>query len=1184
MYKIYTRKLGIQLSCFRHILLIMRFTTILLIATIMQVSASTYAQKITINRKNASLDQIINEIRVQSGYDFFYKNQLLKNTKLVSLNVKEASLDKVLEICFRDQPLIYKVENKAVMLKEKTPSFLDKIAAVFDNIDVRGVVVDSAGNALSGATVTIKGSSRSVITGPNGEFVIRNLDEKAMLVISYLGYTMKEIAAAKDLGRITMVISSGRLAEVNVVSTGYQEIPKERATGSFVQIDNELLNRRVSTNILDKINGIAPGIYFSPPSLGGSTAIATSPGNRNSRVSIRGISTFKASTNPLIVLDNFPYDGEVSNINPNDVESITILKDAAAASIWGARSANGVIVITTKKGKKNKKMQVDFNSNLTSMDKPDIFYNKNYMSSGDYIDVEQYLFSKGFFNSDINNTTSRPPVSPAVEILARQRAGSITNEQAEAQLNVLRSRDVRQDYDKYVYQKAISQQYALGLRGGGQNMTYSLSAGYDKNSANLVRNGYDRLSINSLNTYTPIKNLEITAGINYSQSKTMLNNQFAYSGTMDIGGKYMNIFPYAQLADAGGTALSIPKGFRESFLTEAESKGFQDWHYRPLDEINYADNTTRVSDLLTRIGMKYTLFPFLSAQIDYQNETQNITIRNYQNPLTYAVRSQVNKYSVYNNTTKKITYNFPMGSMMNLSQYDWHSNNVRGQINYNQQFNKHSITAILGSEIRELRTNGNGESFIGYDDQFGTSVTGLDFQSSYPTYPTGSAKLPGIGSNISGALNRFISYYANAAYNYAGKYTFSLSGRKDGTNLFGAKTNDKVTPLWSAGLSWLISQESFYDFSYIPFLQFRATYGFNGNTYQNGTAQVTGTYLTDASTGAQYIINITAPNPILKWEKVKNINFGLDFGLVRNAVKGSIEYYQKNGIDLIQPTGLAPQTGFDTYTANTASTHTSGWDLSLSSENIHQAIKWNTTLLFSAIRDKVTKYDQPLTNISVQSPGGVVGKSLSGMFAYKWAGLDPVTGDPQGYLNGKISKDYTAIINNFQPDSLVYAGSLRPTKFGALRNDFSYMGFNLSVNIGYYFDYVMRRPSGNLNYTALLASQYDDYALRWQKPGDEKTTNVPSVVYPNNADRNSFYQNSAVLIERGDHIRLQDIKLGYDLPQKGLGKFGIQRVQLYGYANNLGIIWRKNKYGIDPDTLVMSPIPFSFSFGISATL
>jgi len=287
---------------------------------------------------------------------------------------------------------------------------------------------------------------------------------------------------------------------------------------------------------------------------------------------------------------------------------------------------------------------------------------------------------------------------------------------------------------------------------------------------------------------------------------------------------------------------------------------------------------------------------------------------------------------------------------------------------------------------------------------------------------------------------------------------------------------------------------------------------------------------------------------------------------------------------LIQPTGLAPQTGFDTYTANTASTHTSGWDINLTTQNIERSIKWNTTVLFSAIRDKVTKYDQPLTNTSITSPGGVVGKSLFGVFAYKWAGLDPLTGDPQGYLNNKVSKDYTSIINNFQPDSLVYIGSLRPTKFGALRNDFSYRNFSLSVNITYYFGYVIRRPSVNLNYAALLSGQYYDYALRWQKPGDEKTTNVPSLVYPNNADRNSFYQNSEVLFDAGDHIRLQDIKLGYDLPQKIMSKAGLQRLQLYAYANNIGVIWRKNKYGLDPDTMVAPPIPFSFSFGISAAL
>jgi hypothetical protein len=368
----------------------------------------------------------------------------------------------------------------------------------------------------------------------------------------------------------------------------------------------------------------------------------------------------------------------------------------------------------------------------------------------------------------------------------------------------------------------------------------------------------------------------------------------------------------------------------------------------------------------------------------------------------------------------------------------------------------------------------------------------------------------------------------------------------------------------------------------------RATYGYQGNTYDLGSSYLTGVYGTDNLTGASSLNIITAPNPRLQWEKVKNVNLGLDFESRNARLSGSIEVYRKVGKNLIQPTELAPQTGFVTFQSNTANTTTRGIDLTLKTINLQQVVQWQTVFLFSVIKDKVVKYDAPLTPVSISSYASyAAGKPLYALFSYKWAGLNPENGNPVGYLNGRTSEDYAAIINNFSPDSLVYHGSQIPTVYGSVRNDFSYKSFGLSINLTYRLGYVFRRPSMSLNYTELLQTgAHKDYQNRWQKPGDEKSTNVPSLVYPENYQRNTFYQNSESLIESGDHIRFEDIRLSYTVPVRISKSIGLSNLNFFSYAKHIGIIWRKNKLGIDPSAVgsgqIQYPNPLSLSLGLNA--
>jgi len=1191
----------VSLRLSRQLLRTMKLMTLLLVAVYLHVSASGYGQKVTISGKDMPLEKVFNMIKKQTGYVFFYDYNIFKGAKNVSLDIRDASIQDVLNECLKEQSLEFKILDKTITITRKINEIFLKpsanTATITSFIDLNGRILSEKGEPIPGAVINIKGTNRTTITDDNGFFSLKRVGHDAELLISCIGFEslIYQLNDHADL-IIKLRIKARLLGEATVmVSNGYQLLPKERSTGSFSQIDNELYNRRVASDVLSKIDGLAAGVYFTGNGVGAyGTSLNTSGGlptfNNQSAtklgITIRGqadVYTNKISLDPLIVLDNFPYEGDINNLNPEMIESITILKDAGAASIWGARAGNGVIIITTKKGKLNQKMKVDFTSNLTIGSRPDIFSSKFFLNAKDYIDVEDSLFAHSYFDNSISNSRA---VSPVVEVLYELANGQISSADATAQINAFKKMDVRNDYKKHIYQKLINQQYGITLSGGTSDLRYVLSAGYDNNRTNIVRNRYERFVINSSNTYIPIKNLELTGGVIYSQINAQNNNPFSFGGgALNTGGVYgNNLVPYAQLANSSGTHLAVIHNLRTPFIDSVQQLGFLDWHFRPLDEIALANNTIKQNSLILKASAKYKFTSFLNAELQYQSEIQNSNNRIYYDPNSYYSRDLVNTYTQYDPSSESLTYPIPVGGILTQSPSQLVTRNFRGQVNYNQIIAlKHAIIMIAGAEIRQTKTTDYSTLAYGYSDTYGTAISNIDYINSYATNPLGgTALIPSPNPNVIITTKRYLSYYSNIGYTYDGRYTFTISGRKDGANLFGVKINDKITPLWSAGLGWEASREQFYHINWLPYLKLRGTYGYNGNVY-NAAAYLIATFNTSRMTGFPTATVASPPNPQLRWERMKNINAGVDFALRNNIVSGSFEVYQKRGLDLLEPSPLAPSTGFSFFTGligNNASTLTKGIDIMLNSKNIDGEFKWITTLILSRITNKVLKYDVEQTSASIQSYAtALVGKPLFSVYSYKWAGLDPTNGDPQGYLNKQVSKDYSGIINNYKPDSLVYSGYAIPKVFGSIRNTFSYKQFSLSANIVFKLGYVFRRPSTSLNYTGVISNPISDFTNRWQKPGDEKTTSIPSVAFPDDILRNTFYHYSEVLIEKGDQVRLQDISLSYDFGKiKGV-KLPFERLQVYTYVNNVGLIWKANKAGIDPDNLNI-PTPRSISFGI----
>lgn len=973
----------------------------------------------------------------------------------------------------------------------------------------------------------------------------------------------------KDTTKSTTV----QLKEVAVISNGYQRLSKGKITGSFVQLDSAILNRRVSPDILSKLDGITPGLIFNRGT--GSTA---------NDISIRGRSTLFANDQPLVILDNFPYEGDLAAINPNDVESITILKDAAAAAIWGARSGNGVIVITTRAGSYNQKTRVSLNTNLTVGAKPNQFYIPQ-MSSGDFIDMEKKLFKDGFYSSK-ELSGNHEPLSPVVELLIAQRDKKISAAQADEQLEKLKHQDVRNDYNQYLYQPTVLQQYALQLSGGSKLQKYLFSAGYDTGRASLIGNTNHRLTLRGNNTYSFASGKgEFGTEVYYIQSYSQTNNSGTAKLNMGTGG----IIPYTKLADGNGLPLTITHDYRQEYVDGAVNKGLLDWGYNPLKEMELADQQTKQSDLRLNSRLKYSLAPGFSVEALYQYTVSNSTAKNLQSQDSYYTRNLINQYTQVN-TDGTFNRVVPLGAIQDLNMGTSIGNSFRSQLNYQRSFTKnHELNIVAGYEIRSQESTNNFSRLYGFDPENGTNKA-VDYMSNYPSYVSATAALLRIPfqDRETAFSDHYISWYANAAYTFKRRYNLTGSARLDRSNIFGVRANQKGVPLYSAGFSWNISDEDFYQLSALPQLKARATFGYNGNVDRSLSAVTTASYFSSAGTATNlpYATINNPPNPDLRWERVMVTNVGLDFSFKNQRIYGSIDAYQKKGIDLIGNTSIPGSSGISTFRGNTASTKGRGIDLVLNTVNTTGAIKWSTSLIFSYIKDKVLTYGIKAGTSDYVKLGAInlypyQGRPMGGIYSYPWAGLDPTTGDPQGYVNGAVSKDYSKILQSTTPADLVYHGPSRPPIFGAFRNHFDYKSFSFSMNITYRLGYYFRRSSVIYNNVLNGQGGHGDYSNRWQKPGDELLTQVPSLPSVKNLNRDNLYTYSTALVEKGDHIRLQDINMAYTLNRETLTRLHLSKIQFYAYLSNLGLIWKASKLDLDPDYPTRK-LPASVSIGLKA--
>ncbi len=1039
---------------------------------------------------------------------------------------------------------------------------------------ITGRVVDEhTGQPLAMVTVTIRNTEHVALTNEKGLFTVTTTERSGTLLFSRADLMSAEVGFSSPLRSELRVQMAGKIKEIEevVVSTGYQRIPKERATGSFSSVSAELLQKQVGVNALERLSASANAVFFNK-----------GLSQNSAKLTVRGLSTIKGPSAPLIVLDNFPYEGDVANINPDHIESITILKDAAAASIWGARAANGVIVITTKQASVGGQGSLNFHTSLTVGPKPDLSYLR-FMNSSDFIDVEKELFARGYYNSAINSPL-HPVISPVVNLLHKVKTGSISQEEADRTLAVLAQQDVRDEYRRYMYRPLENKHYSVTASGGSKTHAWAGLLGYDDNSSNLDEK-YQRINMNINNTWKPLSDLAVTAGVAFNESASR-SGRSAY-GTVIVKNQGL---PYLRFADDDGSALPVWRQFNQEYLESLGQGKLLDWSYYPLTDWQHAVSKGRNTELVLNGSARYRVTTGLEAELRYQHFRRKGLSETLSDEESYYTRFLINNFTVLNDDGS-LSYQIPRGSIKAVSLSESNINNFRGQLTYNATWGKHQLSALAGGETRSANTTYQSNRYFGFNPEnlsFGT----VDYNFAYPVL-TGGTRYVDQTDTLNELNNNFVSAYANASYTYHNKYILSGSLRRDASNLFGLNTNDQWNPFWSAGIAWNVAKEDFYRVAWLPELKFRASFGFNGNIDPSMVAVTTIAYAGSLSpyTNGPMAQFSNYYNPGLKWESVRTWNIAADFSSRNKRLAGSVELYQKKGENLFGTAPMDYTTGIDALVWNVAGMKGRGFDAQLRTINIDRAFRWSSTFNISGYKDEVIKYYLSNTFgrqflLPTVPISGVEGLPVYSVFAYKWAGLDPQTGDPRGYLDGEVSTNYAKITGTgTDVKDLEYFGSAIPTLYGNLSNTFSYKNFSLDIGLSYKINYYFRRAS--VNYTALYSEWigHSDYTRRWQQPGDEIFTNVPSSLFKNNVNRDNFYAGSSVLIEKGDHIRLNYINLAYRLDARNLGLPAVKHIEIYANAAELGLLWQASKSGIDPDYNLgndtLKPVP-TLTLGLRA--
>ncbi len=1167
---------------------VVRFSIIVLLF-MFQMSA-IFAQEavdknINVNMNAATIKEFFDEMNRQTGLNFIYNADQIKALPKINVCEHNAKARDVLNTVMKSLNCRYSIKGSIVTVSREQ---IDNMTRM-----IYGNVRDENGESLTGVPVRVKGTDFQTITDGNGYYQLKAPTQECTINYSYIGMAEQSLKLAKGISNYhknIKLFSDNNIGEV--VVTGYQTISKERATGSYTILKSKDLEKRHAQNLAQALDGLVAGMQGNDDGRGGK------------KFTIRGTNTMLADNTPLIVVDGFPItDNPSSNatsnpnmnalerINPDDIESITLLKDAAAASIWGARSANGVIVITTKKAKKDQKWDVEAKTQLSISLKQDVSHITNLASSRQMINYERWCFENSMLGDEYTGSMSSlyNAIDKSQLIMYKgYKWGTISKENMNAQLEALANCDNSNQIRKYLLKSPITSQSNISISGGAGNWTTRASVQYQYETGNFIGSRDNDWKIDWNNNYKLNDHLTFNVGLNLVNS----NQHSSQMGISDIS----DLSPYEMLLNEDG---SYAENWHSSYNTDVLSKynwnGFtyKNMNYNLLQEALTRKQRISNTQMRTQLGAEFKIIDGLRFNSKFQYESSSYSISKTNQEESFYTRYAVNYYTpgdMNGNATGLSA--IPTGAIIANGGGSNHSAIFRNDFSYDKIFgSKHAISAVLGNEISNYYLKSHSNPYL-----YGVTPTSSGFlgASGYVNTMDGSTStISGVAANSKEYIsetwyhNRFVSFYGNASYMYDERYGISASARSDASNLITSEPKYKWSPLWSIGGMWNIANEKWMKKQdIIDRLTLRLTYGKNGNAASTSSARTTintnATYV-DESTGLYPGSINDYGNPSLRWEKTATTNIGLDFSILNNHIFGSVEFYDKKSTDVLGNVAIASVYGTSSATFNNAAISNKGIEISLGASGDIGHFKINGNLTYAYNKNKVTKLYNEITNVSdLLNSTYVPGYSMSPIFTFNYAGIEngiPCIYDTDGNKlpitdNSIWYMDFNKILH--------YQGSTISPHTMGLNINLQWKSLSLNAYLNGRFGGKMLMPTFNYLYLdnyggkRNISAQIADLMDESGNVITELTNNMvlPTTDGSGNPITVSQYSSWSLFnrslntrIESSSYIYLSEIDLNYSLPKNSLNKTFIKGIDLYGKLENIGLLWSANSKHYNPEYL-----------------
>lgn len=1172
---------------------------VLLIAVTLLIPLDGYARTYKASFDKATPEAVINALKQETRLEFVYQKELLKYAKSpVTCNYSGLTLDQLLNrVLSINMFLDYEVVDNTVVLK------LPNAEVDYVQGDITGIVYDIEENVpLAGATIMVDGTTNITVSDVDGHFTLKNVRAlNPMVSAVFVGMKPASIKVTpKNQHNIRFDLETHVTMMSEVVVTGYADVSKEKMTGATATISAEKLDERYTLNLLDNLEGRVAGLS----TYGG-------------RPIIRGVGTLNGSTSPLLVVDGLPIEGDIEDLNPYNIESVNVLKDAAASAIYGARAANGIIVVTTKNAKKKGKIDIDFSANVTWYENRNMDYHDNfYMTPEEQINAECEYMEYYYFVTDTDPYHTNNPAnniasfesqlyggisypSPIDYSYYQLATGQIDRDELDKRIDSYRNNNYAQEYADAVYKRQVIQQYNLALRSASDKTRNSIVLNYKYDNSGIINHKDEWLNISYKGSYDIAKWLTATLSINAIHSTTRTYG-YDYNSEADNPWAYPGYYPFYNTD--GSIKRQYPWYSGNEYWDPGE--GMHDLGVDAVEEMYNNTQTNRRQDMRYHIDLLFKIIPGLTANAQFIYEVDERNEKHLATEASHASRSLRNAFA-YNNDGK-VDYMTPRsGGFLQTTETSGNYWTARGQLNYSRTFGKHDISVIAGLEFRETTYKGSKALALGYDEQLQSSSTHtVDFgtlsQMRYsPLFMATAGGYPcnqfvfspyleeGMGI-VPEEHHRYGSGYANATYTYDEKYNIFGSFRKDYADVFGLNAKFRGKPLWSVGAGWNIHNEDFIRDAapWLSFLKLRFSYGVTGNIYQGATSVMTASSGSINSTTNLPYGEVTSPaNPDLRWEQNRTTNVGLDYSFFNYRLRGSFDFYNKVGKDIFNGMNLDPTTGFSSIVANAASIRNRGVELVASYDwfvpRSRRDFSWTTSMTFTYNKNEVTEVENDAT-IAYQlvSTPYKVGYPVNAMWSYRFAGISDEPGTEGMSLfyieNGGTSHS----ASGRSVDILEFSGQSDPKYIVGMDNTFKWNGISLGFVLAYYGGHKMRAQEHNetfASYTSPLPSYFNN---AWTP---ENHTDIPGLgKYASNSLGNEpMYANNTV--HDASFIKLRNIVLGYTLPETWLHRYGINSLSVRFQVNNPKALWTANNIGVDPETLGIRN-PTSYMVGLNINL